>query len=207
LTDCCPNGFGMAIPAQFDCGQITAAILAGGEGKRLGGRDKGLEPLTGKPLIARVTEALQLQAGNLLICINRNNAQYATFGVICTDGASPFRGPLAGIASAAAASTAPWLLTVPVDCPSPPRDLARRLCETGARVAVAHDGQRRQPLFALYARDALSGADSALGRDLPVWRWQDELGAVEVDFSDTPQSFINLNSADEFRRWEAAHAG
>jgi molybdenum cofactor guanylyltransferase len=207
LTSYCLNGFGMATPAQFDSAQITAAILAGGEGKRLGCRDKGLEPLAGRPLIAHVTDALRQQAGNLLICINRNNAQYATFGVVCTDGASAFRGPLAGIASAGAASTTPWLLTVPVDCPCPLRNLARRLRETGARVAVAHDGQRRQPLFALYARDALANADSALGRDLPVWRWQDELGAVEVDFSDTRQSFVNLNSAEEFRRWEAAHAG
>jgi molybdenum cofactor guanylyltransferase len=184
---------------------ITAAILAGGEGSRLGGRDKGLMPLAGKPLVAHAVAALWSQAGNLLICINRNNAQYATFAVICTDRAAGFHGPLAGIAAALAVCETPWLLTTPVDCPQPPIDLARRLHAAGARVAVAHDGARRQPLFALYRRDLAASAASALAHDLPVWRWQDEVGAVEVDFSGTPQAFLNLNTDEDFRRWEQCH--
>jgi molybdenum cofactor guanylyltransferase len=187
---------------QFNPANITAAILAGGEGRRLGGRDKGLELLAGRPLIEYVVAALRPQAQNLCICINRNNAQYATFAVICPDRAGVFHGPLAGIATALAACETPWLLTVPVDCPRPPQDLAQRLLTTGAHAAVAHDGTRRQPLFALYRRDLAADAESALQRDLPVWRWQDAMGVVEVDFSGTPQAFLNLNTAEDFRHWE-----
>ena len=57
---------------SFDPANVTAAVLAGGAGSRLGGRDKGLHPLDGKPLIAHVAQALAAQAGKILICINRN---------------------------------------------------------------------------------------------------------------------------------------
>jgi molybdopterin-guanine dinucleotide biosynthesis protein A len=200
----------MAPTAQFNPANITAAILAGGQGRRLGGRDKGLELLVGKPLIEHVITALRPQAQNIVICINRNNAQYATFAVICTDGATGFLGPLAGIATALATCDTEWLLTAPVDCPQPPADLARRLhaAAHGARthVAVAHDGARRQPLFALYQRQLVDTATEALARDLPVWRWQDECGAVEADFSDVPNAFFNLNTAEDFQSWESSHA-
>jgi molybdopterin-guanine dinucleotide biosynthesis protein A len=194
------------IPARhLNSADITAAILAGGEGRRLGGRDKGLEPLAGKPLIEYVIATLRPQARNLCICINRNNAQYATFAMVCPDRAGGFHGPLAGISAALAACETAWLLTVPVDCPRPPPDLAQRLLATGARAAVAHDGRHRQPLFALYHRDLAADAESSLQRDLPVWRWQDEVGAVEVDFSGMPQAFLNLNTVEDFRHWEEHH--
>ena len=67
-------------------------------------------------------------------------------------------------------------------------------------------GTRRQPLFALYRKDVALSAASALANDLPVWRWQDELHAVDVDFSSAAANFINLNAAADFQRWEATHA-
>jgi molybdopterin-guanine dinucleotide biosynthesis protein A len=189
----------------FNPSDITAAILAGGEGRRLGGRDKGLELLAGKPLVEQVIASLRPQAHKLLICINRNNAQYAAFAVICTDGAATFRGPLAGIAAALAACDTGWVLTVPVDCPQPPADLAQRLHAAAiaahARAAVAHDGERRQPLFALYRRELADAAAQALARDLPVWRWQNECEVVEADFSDVRHGFLNLNTTEDFQRW------
>ena len=194
----------------FDPVRVTAAILAGGAGSRLHGRDKGLQPLAGKPLIAHVAAALRSQAGAVLICINRNASEYAAYGATCFDGVAGYRGPLAGIAAALHVCTTGWLLTVPVDCPRPPIDLARRLHAAvahGARAAVAHDGGRRQPLFALYARDCATQAADALSRDLPVWRWQDELGGVEVDFADASAAFTNLNSDAEFHAWETSHDG
>ena len=85
-------------------------------------------------------------------------------------------------------------------------DLVERLHCADARVAVAHDGTRRQPLFALYRKDVALSAASALANDLPVWRWQDELHAVDVDFSSAAANFINLNTAADFQRWETTHA-
>ncbi len=200
----------MAAVDQFNHAEVTAAILAGGEGRRVDGHDKGLLSLAGKPLIAHVAAALQGQVGTIVICTSRHEGDYAVFGQVVHDATSGFRGPLAGIASALAHCSTSWLLTVPVDGPNLPVDLARRLhaaalaAKTDA--AVAYDGTRRQPLFALY-RSALAGsAAEALAEDSPAWRWQEEIGATQVDFPDTPQAFANLNTLDEFRDWERLHA-
>jgi molybdenum cofactor guanylyltransferase len=196
---------------HFDSIDITAAILAGGEGRRLGGRDKGLMPLAGQPLVARVIAALAGQAQKVLVCINRNSAQYAAFATICTDRTPGFHGPLAGIDAALAICATPWLLTVPVDCPQPPADLAQRLYLAAwaakAQLAVAHDGTRRQPVFAIYRRELACTTAPALARDSPVWRWQDECSAIEVDFSDVPRAFLNLNGEEDFSFWEERHRG
>jgi len=190
----------------FDPASVTVAVLAGGAGSRLGGRDKGLQLLGNKPLVAHVVDALSGQAASILICINRNDTAYAPYGVLVRDAESGFRGPLAGIAAAVHVCASTLLLTVPVDCPRPPSDLAARLhAALQARpegVAVVHDGTRREPLFALYRREQASSVSAALRRDLPVWRWQDEIGAVEVGFADVADRFGNLNTADEFRAWE-----
>jgi len=197
----------MRAATAVDPATVTAAILAGGAGTRLSGRDKGLAVLNGKPLIEHVLAAIQPQAGSVLICANRNAAQYAEYGRVLPDAAVGFRGPLAGIAAALAECRTAWLLTVPVDCPTPPRDLAARLAASAndASVAVAHDGVRTQPLFALYRRGLADAARSALQSDSPVWRWQQQAGAAVGDFADCAAAFGNLNTAEDFLRWESEH--
>jgi molybdenum cofactor guanylyltransferase len=190
--------------AAFDAGMITAAILAGGAGSRLHGRDKGLELLAGKPLIAHVVAALRGQANTLLVCANRNPERYSEFASVCSDAAAGFPGPLAGISAGLLACKTDWLLTVPVDCPQPPTDLARGLHAhmREARACVAR-GARREPLFALYRRELAMDAAAALARDEPVWRWQETIAAIEVDFPG--ETFVNLNTPDDFRHWEQQH--
>ncbi|HEY0180368.1 MAG TPA: molybdenum cofactor guanylyltransferase MobA [Dokdonella sp.] len=184
---------------------LTAAILAGGAATRLGGRDKGLEPLDGRPLVAWVLDAVAAQADAVIVVANRHAETYARYARTVGDLVAGFRGPLAGVAAALAACATPWLLTVPVDCPDPPRDLAARLRAhadaLGAHAVVAHDGERRQPLFALYRRGLAASAAAAVEAELGVRHWQDALGAVELDFSDRRRQFENLNTAEEF----AAH--
>ncbi|MFT3792204.1 MAG: molybdenum cofactor guanylyltransferase MobA [Rudaea sp.] len=190
--------------------QISAAILAGGEGRRVGGNDKGLLLLRGRPLVERVAAALRGQAGTILIVANRHADEYARFGRVVADEAVGFRGPLAGIASALKHCPTAWLLTAPVDAPDPPRDLAQRLlacaAAAGADAAVAHDGTRRQPLFALYRSRLWQSAAAALAEDLPVYRWQERIAAAEADFSDCAHAFANLNTLHELREWERHHA-
>lgn len=193
-------------PNNFHQSDITAAILSGGQGRRLGGRDKGLEPLAGQALVSHVLAAIQSQVGNTLVCTSRNMELYQHYAAVCPDGTCGFSGPLAAITSALGACTTPWLLTVPVDCPQPPTDLVQRLRHADAPIAVAHDGVRRQPLFALYRKELATRATLALANDLPVWRWQNDLGAVEVDFSSEASCFVNLNTEEDFRRWESTHA-
>ena len=201
----------MPASGAFDPSDISAAILAGGEGARVGGRDKGLLPLAGEALVARVSRALRAQAGTVLICANRNHDDYAAFGRVISDATTGHRGPLAGIAAALEACTTPWLLTVPVDCPQPPADLARRLhagaVAAGAQLAVASDDACVQPLFALYRRSLAGSAGTALAADLAVWRWQRECGAATVEFAGRAEEFVNLNTPAEFRQWEERHHG
>jgi len=195
-----------AMPRSSD---VTIAVLSGGAGSRLGGRDKGLQSLCGRPLIAHVVERLRPQAGSILVCVNRNAAEYAAYAPVCSDGGAPFRGPLAGIVAALDTCSTPWLVTAPVDSPLPPRDLVARLLQAAMRssvdCAVAHDGERRQPLFALYSRRMQACARQALADDLAVWRWQSGSGAVDVDFADAREAFANLNRAQDFERWEQRH--
>lgn len=181
----------------------SAAILAGGAATRLDGRDKGLEPLAGQPLVAWVLSALRAQVQEVTIVANRNREAYAGHAPTIADALPGFRGPMAGIAAALAACRTRWLLTVPVDCPRPPADLAARL-EMAARHApgraafVAHDGARRQPLFALYRSDlAVSAARAAQSGGGPRY-WQDEIGAIEVEFPDRHSHFTNLNDPGDF---------
>lgn len=192
----------------FDPADVTVAILAGGEGRRVDGNDKGLLPLLGRPLIAHVTAALRGQAGSIVICANRGADRYAEFAPVIADGGYGFRGPLAGIAAALNECKSTWLLTVPVDCPNPPGDLAQRLhAVANGQAAVARDGRCRQPLFAIYRRNLSDSAAAALARSVSVLSWQDEIGARIVDFSDALQSFANLNTRKDFMDWERVGHG
>jgi molybdenum cofactor guanylyltransferase len=200
------------MPAHpFDMNDITAAILAGGEGNRLGGRDTGLVEVAGKPLVAHVAAALVGQAGTILICANRNADEYARFGQVVADAApGSFRGPLAGISAALAQCATPWLLTMPVDAPRPPRDLAQQLftaaIEAGVEAAVAYEDAQPQPMFALYRSRLAESAATALAQDLPVWRWQQQIRATEVFFDAEMRAFVNLNTAEDVAAWEHTHA-
>jgi len=196
---------------SFEPGEITAAVLAGGEGRRLDGRDKGLVEACGQPLIAHVVAALEGQANTIMISANRNAEAYAHFGKVVADFAPGFRGPLAGIATALAHCSTPWLLTVPVDVPRPPADIARQLfaaaTDAGADVAVAYEDALPQPMFALYRSRLAESAATALAQDLPVWRWQQQIRAIEVFFDSEAKAFENLNTAEDITAWERTHAG
>ena len=185
---------------------ITAVILAGGRGRRMGGRDKGLIELNGKPLIQHVIAAISPQVGPLVISANRNLQQYADLGypVIC-DSLDGFQGPLAGILATMRSIGTPDMVTVPCDGPALPHDLVARLAAgrkaAGADIAVAHDGQRLHPVYALISRrvehDLASFLESG-GRKMHLWLQLHQVAAV--DFSDTPEAFANINTPQDHAR-------
>jgi molybdopterin-guanine dinucleotide biosynthesis protein A len=156
------------------------------------------------PKVADATSAAARFA--LLIVANRHADLYSRHATTIGDRVPGFPGPLAGVASALAACGTPWLLTVPVDCPEPPHDLASRLfaeaATHGVAAVVAHDGDRRQPLFAMYRRELAASAAAAVSAGQGVWSWQDAIEARELDFSDRRRQFLNLNTPGDF----AAHA-
>jgi molybdenum cofactor guanylyltransferase len=190
---------------------LTVAILAGGAATRLGGRDKGLEPAGGKALVEWVIDYCAKHVAHdaeLIIVANRHRDDYARYAPTYADTVPGFQGPLAGIATALRVASAPSLMTLPVDCPSPPHDLAKRLRtalhHARAPAVVAHDGARRQPLFALYGRHLAESASAAAEQGQGVHQWQDAIGAVEVDFADRRQQFHNLNTPADFAAYADA---
>jgi len=117
---------------------ITALILAGGRGSRMGGVDKGLQTFNGMPLALHTLMRLQMQEGHLigqvLINANRNLSAYESFGVpVWPDSLADYAGPLAGFMTGLEHCETPYLLTVPCDTPLFPMDLAARLAEALAR--------------------------------------------------------------------------
>lgn len=188
---------------------ITAIILAGGLARRMGGQDKGLVPLAGRPLIRHAIDAIAPQVDQILISANRNIQAYRNFGYpVVEDGLEGHLGPLAGLARGIQASSNDHVLAVPCDAPFIPAGLAGRLCTAmnanGADVAVARDSARIQPMFALVKRATLANLQSYLregGRKAADWYARQLL--VEVDFSDVPDAFINLNSLVEIEAIEA----
>lgn len=176
---------------------VTGLILAGGEGRRVGGADKGLLEFSGRSLVAHALERLAPQVDGLLISANRNLDIYRSYGhpVVIDDSAERL-GPLAGIAAGLRACPTPWLAVVPCDCPHFPRDLVARLMAGmgAAPLAFAATRQGIQPAFLLCRRDLLPTLYAALGageRKLRAWCYTQ--GAAMVEFPDA-SAFANLNT-------------
>ncbi len=188
---------------------ITGLVLAGGAGRRMGGRDKGLIDLNGRPLAAWTADALRPQVGRLWISANRNIERYAGLAErVIPDRLDGYQGPLAGIAATLAAVDTPWLLTAPCDTPLLPADLATRLAaalaaDPSADLAVAADSERQHPLHALLPARLAASLDAYLaagGRS--VHGWLEAQAVALADFSAVPRAFSNANRPEDL-----AHLG
>ncbi|KAF0815378.1 Molybdenum cofactor guanylyltransferase [Andreprevotia sp. IGB-42] len=172
-------------------------ILCGGEGRRMGGQDKGLVLLDGVPLYRHVLNQLDHQlVGQVWISANRNLACYQQHGhTVLTDTRSGFCGPLAGIEAGLLATCADYLLVLPCDVPQLPGDLATQLWQARSQAAVvrACNAERAQPLACLIHRATLPVLQAALDAGhYSVMQWQALAGVAEVMF-DAP--FTNINDA------------
>lgn len=182
---------------------VTAVVLAGGRGKRLGGKDKGLIPFEGKPLIEYILAAISPQADAVIINANRNQARYADFGYpVISDDMADFQGPLAGFAAALSACNTDYIVTLPCDGPYVPADLVTRLAAAReanhAEIAVAHDGQRMQPVYALIPRSLLASLQGFLAAgDRKIDLWYARHDTALADFSDVTETFFNINTEDD----------
>lgn len=189
---------------------ITGVILAGGLGRRMGGVDKGLQELRGRPLAAWVVERLAPQVDELLINANQNPERYAAFGHrVVADRIPDFAGPLAGLHAALSAATHPWVATAPCDSPFLPADLVARLSRAqqagGADLAVARTFDQPHPVFCLCKRELLPHLTAYLhSGERKFDRWYATLKTVEVSFNDEAAAFENINTRDELRRFDAA---
>jgi molybdopterin-guanine dinucleotide biosynthesis protein A len=182
---------------------ITGVILAGGRGRRMGGVDKGLQDLQGRPMVQWVLERISPQVDNVLINANRNLARYAAFGCpVLPDTIPDFAGPLAGLHAALAQATTPLILTVPCDSPFLPVDLVPRLhaalMADQAELAVARAGGTVHRAFCLARRELLPKLDAFLAAgERKVGLWHASLNVVEVDFDDEAEAFDNINTPEQ----------
>ncbi len=185
---------------------LTGMILAGGEGRRMGGRDKGLEPFAGLPLVGHVVKRLEGQVAELLINANRNADAYRFFADrviadLVMDGAEGgFKGPLMGIYSGLRAAKTPWLLVAPCDSPALPDDLVARMVQGIGQhdIAVAFDGERLHPVVALLRTSLADDLATTLAEgERKIDRWYARHDWCRVDMSDCPDAFANLNTEEE----------
>ncbi|MCC5809955.1 MAG: molybdenum cofactor guanylyltransferase [Ectothiorhodospiraceae bacterium] len=188
---------------------VTGLVLAGGRATRMGGMDKGLVPLNGTAMVEHIVSRLRPQVQSLLINANRNRADYERLGFpVVADAFGDYAGPLAGMAAGLAAADTELVCCVPCDSPLIPPDLVSRLlearAEAGAAIAVASGLGRLQPVFALIPRALLTDLQQSLeAGERKIDRWYDRHGLVSVDFSDAPDTFLNVNTPEERASLEA----
>lgn len=183
--------------------KITGIILAGGRARRMGGADKGLVDLGGTPMVAHVAHRLKTQVKQIIISANRNTGEYQRWSdQVVADMVGEFDGPLAGMASGLQLVDTPYAATVPCDSPLLATDLTERLYSAclseSSEIAVAHDGERLQPVFSL-VRSSLGSSIVAFleAGERKIDKWFEQHSFVVVDFSDKPESFLNINTPDD----------
>jgi molybdopterin-guanine dinucleotide biosynthesis protein A len=188
--------------------RISAVILAGGQGRRMGSVDKGLVALQGRPMVAWVLERLRPQADEVLINANQNLEQYREFGVpVFSDAIGGFAGPLAGLHAGLAHAAHPLVVTAPCDSPFLPDDLVARLADAleaaDADLAVARTFEQSHPVFCLCRRAVLPHLEAFLssgGRKID--RWYETLKVAPVQFDDQEAAFSNINTREELGCFE-----
>jgi molybdenum cofactor guanylyltransferase len=176
----------------------------------MGGADKGLIALRGKPMVEHILHGLRPQVTTLMINANRNLEAYQALGQcpVIADVVGNFAGPLAGIATGMQAAGTEFILTVPCDAPFVTPHLAYCLFSTlesqGSRLSVATDGHRMQPVFALLPCDLVTDVMAFLntgGRR--VERWYKRHPTALANLSDHADTFLNINSQEELNLIEA----
>jgi molybdopterin-guanine dinucleotide biosynthesis protein A len=203
---------------------VIGVLLAGGRSRRMGGGDKCLRPLGGRPILAHVVERARPQVARLILNANGDPARFAGFGLpvvadVVLEGAEGgFAGPLAGVLTgldwaAAHAPDAPWVATFATDAPFLPADLVARLRAAverdGADMACARSGGRDHPVFGLWPvrlRDDLRAAMAAGVRKVDAWTARHRLAAAEFA-CDPVDPFFNANRPEDLAEAERLLAG
>lgn len=186
--------------------RIFGTILAGGQGRRMGGQDKALLPLAGRPLVAHVIDRLEPQVERLALSANGDPARMSRFGLPVLPDTDTSQGPLSGLLAAldwAAPLGATHLVTAPTDAPFLPPDLTPRLLLAGD-LALARSAGNDHPTFGLWPvtlRDDLR-AFLASGEKPRVRAFADAHHAARADFPDDG-AFANLNTPEDLAQAEA----
>lgn len=183
---------------------VTGILLAGGQGRRMGMVDKGLQLLHGEPMVAAVLARFAPQVDEVLINANQNLEAYRAFGRrVVPDAIGGFAGPLAGLHAGLSAASHPLVLTAPCDSPFLPLDLFSRLKDAMKEndLAVAKTGDQPHPVFALVRQSVRQNLEDFLaGGGRKIDAWYASLRVIEVPFDDEADAFRNINTREELDR-------
>ena len=207
-------------PVTAPDGAVCGLLLAGGRSRRMGGREKALLTVSGKPLLRHVIEAVEPQVASLVLNANGDPLRYAEFGVpVAGDVVEGFAGPLAGVLTGMewARENVPgcrWVASFPCDAPLVPADLIARLLaaarDAGADMACARSGGRDHPVFGLWPiglAGELRRAVVAEGlRKVDAWTGRYRLARAEFETSPA-DPFFNINRPEDLSAAEALMAG
>lgn len=175
---------------------FSCIILAGGEGKRAGGMDKGLVLYKNKPLIEHIIDVVKLQVDDIVISANRNIDVYEKYSrKVINDASNNYLGPLAGIAAALPFCNHAFVLVVACDMPALPTNLVERLAvdikSTAINIATV-DGHHQ--LAMIIKKDLIDSIQQRLDNNqLKLIHWVESAPYSAISFDDIPQAFINLN--------------
>ena len=179
--------------------KTSCIILAGGQGMRMGGADKGLLQYRGKMLVEHAIQTINPQVNEILISANRSLDEYMALGYpVITDDNNDFHGPLAGIASALPYCKHDWVLVIPCDMPSLPDTLVSSLKQYTAhsRLVVISTNDRLQLVFLLH-RDLLDSINQFLsGNQYTVMQWLDSVEHYTLAM-DNENCFYNINKLEQ----------
>jgi molybdopterin-guanine dinucleotide biosynthesis protein A len=195
--------------------KVVGLLLAGGLSRRMGGGDKSLRLLGGRPLLQHVIDRLQPQVDALVLNANGDPARFTRFDLpVVPDSIPDFAGPLAGVLAgldwaAANLPDCPFVVSVATDAPFLPEDLVNRLAEgmrtAGAELACAASAGQPHPVIGLWPvrlRDQLRDALMVEGVR-KVDRWTARYHIAMVPFSDRPMDpFFNANRPEDLERAE-----
>ncbi len=193
---------------------ITALVLAGGRGSRMGSVDKGLQPFNGLPMVVHVLARLAPQVDAVIINANRSVDEYAAIGDsqggcrVIPDAIDGFAGPLAGLQVGLLNATTPLVMTAPCDSPFLPLDLVARLFtaleKANADLAVAKTFDQVHPVFCLVKRDLEPHLRAFLETgQRKIDKWYASLNVVEVSFDDAASAFENINTLADLQKLES----
>ncbi len=195
---------------------IVGVVLAGGRSQRMGGCEKALLNLVGRPMLAHILERFAPQVSRIAINANGDPARFSAFGLpVIADPMPDYPGPLAGILAglrwAAGQAGATHLATVSTDTPFIPPDLVSRLAGEGGRgIVVAQSGGRPHPVAALWPLGIASDLERALATgERRVQRWVEMQGMTVVDFAPLQiggravDPFLNVNTPADLAEAEA----
>ena len=182
--------------------------MAGGLARRMGNQDKGLIEFNGYPMIRYAIDAMEPVVDNIIINANRNRELYEKFGYpVVADLNTNFDGPLSGILASMSHAESELLIVTPCDSPMIKSEhLAKMIqehCENNADIAVAFDGERLHPVFLVLKTSLIDSLKDYLGagqRKIDIWLKQHKL--VNVDFSKSPDVFLNINTLVELSELE-----